>query len=233
MFATLYRYPHPHDSTKFIYCGQAIKPERRDRQHRTGKTSFGRRFKKLFPDVELTQPIREVVEAQDQLELNWLETEWMFRYHTWHGYAGGMNLTLGSLDYKNMGLLGGRSRVANMTLEQRQEWGRKAGAASSASFTFEQRQERARKASLVAHASMTSEQRKERSRKAGIKNAESGHLIRIASVGGHALMASMTPEQRSERARKAGLIGSRKGVHVRLHVNRNLLNPQCTFCMAA
>jgi hypothetical protein len=102
----LYRYPHPHDATKFIYSGQGSK---RDGDHRSGRSSFGRRFKREFPGTELPQPIRETVEVKDQLELNELETISMFRYHTWYGYDGGMNLTLpGSSDYKSLGVVGNR-----------------------------------------------------------------------------------------------------------------------------
>jgi hypothetical protein len=101
----LYRYPHPYDATKFIYCGQGIS---RDYFHRIGRTSFGSRFKKKFPGIELPQPIREQVEVENHLELNELETIWMFQYHTWRGYEGGMNLTFpGSVDYKTLGKIGG------------------------------------------------------------------------------------------------------------------------------
>ena len=89
MIGHLYRYPHPTEPGKFLYVGQGLK---RDSIHRRGATSFGRRFKKLFPDIELPQPTREIVEVENQLELNELETIWMFQYHTWHGYEGGMNL---------------------------------------------------------------------------------------------------------------------------------------------
>jgi hypothetical protein len=56
MIGTLYRYQHPHDSARFVYVGQG---GNRDRQHRSGKSSFGRRFKKQFPDAVLPQPIKE------------------------------------------------------------------------------------------------------------------------------------------------------------------------------
>jgi hypothetical protein len=105
VLGALYRYPHPHDANKWIYCGQGPK---RDRGHRFGKSSFGRRFKKVFPGVELPKPIREEVEVRDYLELNELETIWMFQYHTWHGYPDGMNLLVpGSADYENLGSIGG------------------------------------------------------------------------------------------------------------------------------
>jgi hypothetical protein len=103
MIGHLYRYPHPHDPSRFIYVGQGLK---RDVIHRNGREHFGKRFKKKFPNTDLPQPIRERVEVSDQLELNELETIWMFQYHTWRGYDGGMNLTFpGSADYKNLGRL--------------------------------------------------------------------------------------------------------------------------------
>jgi hypothetical protein len=69
----------------------------------------------MFPDTELPQPLREQIDLENQFELNELETIWMFRYHTWGGYAGGMNLTIpGSADYKNLGSLQPREvRVAS------------------------------------------------------------------------------------------------------------------------
>lgn len=115
MIGVLYRYPHPNDSSKFIYVGQTQhidKPEKRDRQHRGGRSTFGRRFKKKFPDVELPQPILERVEACSQLELNEMEIIWMFRYHTWRGYPDGMNIVLpGTQDYKAAAILGGQANV--------------------------------------------------------------------------------------------------------------------------
>lgn len=101
MIGTLYRYPHPQDPTRFIYVGQGPK---RDGEHRSGRTSFGRRFKDVFPNDCLPEPIKEFVDILNQQELNELETIWMFRYHTWRGYLGGMNLTFpGSVDYKMVG----------------------------------------------------------------------------------------------------------------------------------
>jgi len=101
----LYRYPHPYDATKFIYCGQG---QNRDKRHRFGHTTFGLKFKRDFPGVELPQPVREVVEVADHLELNELETIWMFQYHTWRrAYPSGYNIVLpGSQDYKKIGVIG-------------------------------------------------------------------------------------------------------------------------------
>jgi len=105
VFGVLYRYPHPDDVSRFIYCGQGA---RRDRDHRSAKSSFGRRFQKKFPGVELPQPIREVVEVVDQVHLNHLETAWMILYKTLHIFEDGMNLLLpGSTDYQNIGVMGG------------------------------------------------------------------------------------------------------------------------------
>lgn len=106
MQGTLYRYPHPLIEGRWLYVGQG--PDR-DARHRLGTKGFGKRFKKFFPGVELPQPIKETFEVADQLELNELETIWMFRFHTWRGYVGGMNQTIpGSADYKDMSLIGSR-----------------------------------------------------------------------------------------------------------------------------
>ena len=108
MLGTLYRYPHPYDPTKFLYVGQGAN---RDKEHRQGKSSFGRRFKKNFPDVELPHPVSEEVEVIDGQHLNSMETAWMVLYHTLLR-EGGMNLLLpGSTDYKNLGHIGGRWAV--------------------------------------------------------------------------------------------------------------------------
>src|ERR1700684_4172099 len=105
MIGVLYRYPHPYDSTKFIYVGQGA---RRDKKHRAPFSSFGKRFKKKFPEIELPQPILEKIEVRDQIQLNEEETIWMFRYHTWVGYPDGMNITFpNTCDYKNLGRITG------------------------------------------------------------------------------------------------------------------------------
>jgi hypothetical protein len=115
MIGVLYRYPHPDDPTRFIYVGQTQhidRPEIRDGQHRLGHSTFGRRFKKKFPKTELPQPIREQAEVSDLTELNEMEIIWMFRYHTWRGYLGGMNIVLpGAQDYKAAAILGGQANV--------------------------------------------------------------------------------------------------------------------------
>ena len=106
--AFLYVYPHPHDPGKFLYVGQERTEGKRDKLHRAGKTSFGRRFLRGFPGVELPQPIRREVLMLDTLVLNEEETIDMFRFHTWRGYPGGMNLLFpGSIDYQVMGKIGG------------------------------------------------------------------------------------------------------------------------------
>ena len=121
MIGYIYRYPHPTEVGKFLYVGQGKK---RDKDHRSGRSSFGRRFKRDFPGVELPQPIREVVEVENQLELNELETIWMFQYHTWRDYESGMNITLpGSQDYKNASKLA----LLSTTPMQRRERSRLAG----------------------------------------------------------------------------------------------------------
>jgi hypothetical protein len=125
MKAVLYRYPHPHIEGKWIYVGQTLAKKRnaRDKSHRRGGLGFGANFKRRFPGIELPQPTREIVEVENQLELNGLEIVWMFQYHTWHGYEGGMNLTLpGSQDYKKIsslaGNISGRMNVENGHLDR-------------------------------------------------------------------------------------------------------------------
>jgi hypothetical protein len=188
VFATLYRYPHPYDATKFIYCGQAVKPERRDRQHRSGKSPFGRRFQRAFPGVELPQPVKEVVEVQGHLELNELETIWMFQYHTWRGY-GGMNLMFpGSDDYKNMGTIGGpiggrknveSGQFARMReLPQSKEAQRRRGRQTVESGQLAQMRELPQTKEAQRRVGRTQGPIQ------GRKNAENGHLVRIGSIGG-------------------------------------------------
>jgi hypothetical protein len=103
MIVNLYRYPHPIIPNKYLYVGQG---GNRDREHRAGKSSFGRRFKLLFPNINLPDPIKWQEEVGGQLDANIAEIIAMFVYHTWHGYTEGMNLTMpGLIDYINMGTL--------------------------------------------------------------------------------------------------------------------------------
>lgn len=109
MIGHLYVYPHPFEPGKYLYVGQGPK---RDSQHRRGKSSFGRRFYKAFLGVQLPEPKRWTVEVKDGFELNEEETIAMFRYHTWRGYDGGMNVTFpGSDDYKNWARIAGQMNV--------------------------------------------------------------------------------------------------------------------------
>ena len=114
MIGHLYRYPHPNDPSRFIYVGQG---RSRHSSHKNGYSSFGRRFKTRFPDAVLSSPIKELVEVQDQRELNELETIWMFQFHTWRGYDGGMNLQLpGPEDYRNLAIMAKeRGRILGAT----------------------------------------------------------------------------------------------------------------------
>ena len=108
----LYRYPHPHVAGKYLYVGQGSK---RDHEHRIGRSSFGRRFYKQFPDTEMPRPEHWVVFISSQQELNEEEIIAMFENHTWCGYEGGMNLSIpGSVDYSIMGIAGHRSIPADV-----------------------------------------------------------------------------------------------------------------------
>lgn len=163
----------------------------------------------------MPQPVREEVEVADQLELNELETIWMFRFHTWRGYAGGMNLTFpGSKDYKNVGLLGaaiGGSIGGPIVRDKK---------LGIHSLYFD-------------HSNA--------GRKGGLKVVESGHLQSISSAGGKvsgALVGKRNAETgRMKEVQKAGLgkggkIGGPKGMHTRWHTRRNISSPFCVFCQA-
>ena len=225
MIGTLYRYPHPYDPDKFIYVGQGPK---RDSSHRSGRSSFGRRFKRDFPGVELLQPIRERVEVSTQSELNEEETIWIFRYHTWRGYVDGMNLVLpGPQDYKKAGEIGG---LITGLINGQKLFERKAGIFAR---TKEKMYEDARKGgqagkgiskNVVQLAALrTSEHQQEAGRKS-------------ASVQGHKKLF----ENGRKGGRIGGPIGGRKtasipghmvrAAHVRWHVKRNKSNLGCSFC---
>jgi hypothetical protein len=100
MIVHLYRYPHPFIRDKWLYVGQGTK---RDKDHRSGRSSFGFRFRKLFPNIPLPSPVKWQEAVENQFDANRAETVAMFHYHTWRGYIGGMNLSLpGSRDYEKM-----------------------------------------------------------------------------------------------------------------------------------
>ena len=102
MSISLYCYPHPATSDRWVYVGQTRHLKERDLRHRTGKSNFGRRFKLRFPGVALPEP-QTIGILQTQDDANFSETVVMFKRHTWHGY-GGMNITLpGSTDYERLG----------------------------------------------------------------------------------------------------------------------------------
>jgi hypothetical protein len=84
----LYRYPHPTEPGRFLYVGQGAD---RDRVHRGGTTSFGRRFKQDFPGVALPQPVRWTEPATTDKERNAAEERAIVLYHTWD-YEGGYNV---------------------------------------------------------------------------------------------------------------------------------------------
>ena len=213
MIVHLYRYPHPTLPDVWLYVGQG---PNRDQKHRSGMSSFGRRFKKRFPNVELPQPVRWEMEVSNALEKNEEETIAMFQYHTWWGYEGGMNVTLpGSADYKNMGTIGGR----NQPREAKAKGGRIGGRIGS-------REAKAKGGSKGGHTQ-------------GRKNVESGHLAKIASSGGRkAVETGHLARVSSRGGRIQGLKNFEnsvlaKALHIRWHINRNRPSPQCSFCVAS
>lgn len=224
MIGHLYRYPHPFDPTKFIYVGQGAK---RDGRHRSGETSFGRRFKHYFPNVDLPQPIRKEIEILDKFELNELETIWMFRYHTWHGYEGGMNLMMpGSQDYRNSGSLSLKSQISKNPDHQSKAGklgGRKTFDLHGPFWTFAGSQKAGLKNIESGHITYRihqlpqSKQSKRnngfiRGRIQGFKNLESGHIQALGcKFGKDAVVTGRLASYRTvEHQSKAGQIGGSK-----------------------
>lgn len=209
MIGHLYRYPHPYDSTRFIYVGQGAK---RDWFHRSGGSSFGRRFKRDFPNTALPQPVREQVEVQNQIDLNELETIWMFQYHTWRGYPNGMNLRFpGSTDYVDLGLLGGLSN------KESGHW--------------------ARISKLVDHVAngkksgtkaVISGQIISLGYEYGKKNVENGHLDKIRTRVGSIKGGKTSGKIQGPKNVENGTLP--KALHIRWHVKRDIVNPSCKFC---
>jgi hypothetical protein len=217
MIGHLYRYPHPQDSAKFIYVGQGAK---RDVQHRRGKSSFGRRFLKLFPGVELPQPIREVVKIENNLELNELETIHMFQYHTWCGYPNGMNLRFpGDKDYLSLGKMAAevtmrlKVGVCFAAKEKLSKWGKKGGewAASSGQLetisqlpqAIKRRKENGRL--QVTNGNLEHARNSPQKAKSIAKQLKEGHCKRICKLGAH-------------------------GGHEYWHVRRGIMKLDCKFC---
>jgi hypothetical protein len=166
MIGYLYRYPHPLIKGEWLYVGQG---RDRDKRHRAGTTSFGRRFRKAFPGIELSKPVRWTVNVDSHAELNDEEKIAMFLYKTWYGYSGGMNLTFpGAINYKIIGHLGGsiggliggpisgRKNVTNGHL------------------------------ACIRKLAKTKEAQREAGRVQGRKNVESGHLAKARTFIGQA-----------------------------------------------
>lgn len=106
--AFIYRYPHPTILGRFIYVGQESKEGQRDKEHRAGRTPFGKRFKRRFPNTLLPHPVRRKIEGQNYFDINEEEIIDMFQFHTWRSYSDGLNITLpGDFSYREMGRIGG------------------------------------------------------------------------------------------------------------------------------
>jgi len=204
MIGHLYRYPHPFDTAKFLYVGQGIK---RDYYHRSGKSSFGRRFKRDFPNVELPQPVREQIEIQNHTDLNEFETIWMFRYHTWKGYVGGMNLTFpGSKDYLSLGNPDQLEKIR--TVKHQREAGRKGGlaVARSGQLDFIRNLPQTKKACSENGKIQIQKNRNSPRQKESIqRRIERGDYKKMAFLGAH-------------------------GGHEYWHVRRNIVKKDCKFC---
>jgi hypothetical protein len=117
MKITIYKYAHPEIANVWIYTGQAKDLNRRDKEHRYGKSNFGRRFKEAFPDAELPRPVSIEIEVMNPIEANEEETIAIFVNRTWHAY-GGFNFTFpGTLDYSAIASVGGLKNVESGHLQ--------------------------------------------------------------------------------------------------------------------
>jgi hypothetical protein len=105
---------------------------------------------------------------------------------------------------------------ASLTHEQRVASGRKGAQARIERTTVNQRSESARR----AHALRTPEQRSERARRAAERHPD-WPAKRLATMN-----ARYTPEQRSAQAS----VGAPIGGHVRWHVSRGVVKPDCPLC---
>lgn len=117
MKITIYKYPHPKIADVWIYTGQTNDLIRRDKEHRYGKSNFGRRFKRVFPGTSLPKSVAIEVETENQTQANEEETIAIFVNHTWYSY-GGFNYTLpGTLDYSAIASVGGQKSVESGHLQ--------------------------------------------------------------------------------------------------------------------
>jgi hypothetical protein len=250
MIGTLYRYAHPYDSTRFIYVGQG---PNRDREHRSGRSSFGRRFKKKFPDAQFSQPIKEQIDVFDQIQLNEEETIWMFRFHTWHGYLDGMNLVLpGSTDYKVIGKIGGCMAVASGQMERMQNLPQTKAAQRINGGVLARRNI---ESGHIRSLGLTGAGGRVGGRIQGRKNAENktgvcGRTFEKMSEDGRKGGRIGGYNQPREAKVKGGRIGGKAVVesgqllgicakggtaasHVRWHIRRGIVNSNCLLCAAS
>src|SRR5713226_5259347 len=104
---------------RWLYVGQARNIAKRHRGHLRGQSQFEQTLQLLFYgcDIEAELVELERVEGDSSKDLafnlNWQETAWMFKLHTYRTVFGGLNFGLpGGCDYLEMaisgGLIGGR-----------------------------------------------------------------------------------------------------------------------------
>lgn len=204
--AYLYRYPHPYTIDRFIYVGQERTLGSRDRKHRFGTTSFGRKFKIKFPGMSLPEPVHEKIEVQDILSLNENETINMFKYHTWCGYEDGMNMTFPrSRDYKNIAILGGLAGKGSIKIKKYFDSTKQSIAGKK---TFQNK---------IGIFARTKEQCIIDSRKGGIQNILSGHLYRLQKLW---VGRSHTPETKLKM--RAAAVGRNLGRKMSLVARMNM-----------
>ena len=176
----------------------------------------------------------------------------MFRYHTWRGYAGGMNVLFpGSQDYKNLGKLGGRvnsesgqiQALAKSGIGGRKsrelrvgvfspnfnlsEAGKKAGQIAVEKGQIQALGREAVKSGQLARIT-TPETRIKAGKAAGRIRVESGffsseHQSRVGKIGGR---VSGLKNKESGHIQSISALGT----HAQWHVAKGIKKDGCRFC---
>lgn len=245
MKVTIYRYSHPTEFGKWLYTGQTTNLKGRDARHRKGNEGFGRRFKKLFPGLELPQPDFREVEVNDHIEANIEETIAIFVNRTWRG-QGGMNLTLpGSTNYARVASLGGLSIPHEVCVLNGQRMGPINGKISgprngrravesgqlsrARAKDLRTTEERIQNLNRVRNLPQSVKARNDTGKALGKRNVETGRIHILGREQGRKNVESGWIQALGRSNRNNGI----KTSHDRWHVKRNISNPNCKLCIAA
>jgi hypothetical protein len=209
---------------RWLYVGQSINVARRHKGHLKGQSRFEQMLQLLLYgcgiEAELVELERVEGESHKDLSfnLNWQETAWMFKLHTYRAAFGsvGLNITVpGGKDHHGMGLEG--SRVAHI---KKNSDGKSIVAVNSGRVSSQWRKEHPEEASA-------------NSRKGGAAVTQwvKEHPEEASAHGRKAAAAAAQwfkdhPDEASANGRKAGPIAT----HYRWHVQLGIVSPLCRLC---